>query len=134
MTPIFRGTVDDSGTLQFAQAVRGLLVAHLSKLRGKPIELTVRRFRQQRTDRQGRYYFGVVVPLIAEHCGYPKDEMHELLAMRFLRLDDDPVTGSPRRRHTPDTDTTEFATYVDQCIQFAAELDVYIPDPREVAA
>ena len=88
----------------------------------------------QRTEKQSRYYFGVVVPLIAEHCGYEKDEMHELLAMKFLRIEDDPITGSPRRKHTPDTDTKEFSEYVDACIRLAAELGVVVPAPNEVAA
>jgi hypothetical protein len=73
------------------------------------------------------------VPLIAEHCGYDKQEMHELLAMRFLRMADDPVTGSPRRRHTPETDTKDFSDYVDACIRLAAELGVYIPEAGEVS-
>lgn len=134
LAPIFRGTVDEDGKLQLAQSVRGLLTAHLSRLRGKSVELIVRRYRRQRTDRQGRYYFGVVIPLIADHCGYTHQEMHELLAMKFLRLEDDPVTGSPRRKRTPDTDTVEFSAYLESCIQFGAELDVYIPDPHQVAA
>lgn len=133
LSPAFHGRVDEAGTLKLPPAVRGLLTRHLQALRGKSVTMTVKPFRKHRTDRQSRYYFGVVVPLIAEHCGYEKEEMHELLAMRFLRMDDDPVTGSPRRKHTPETDTKEFAEYVDACIRLASELGVYIPDPGEVA-
>lgn len=131
-TPVFRGTVGEKGTLDLHPSVRGLLRLHLLRMTGKPVEITVTVARNKRTDRQARYYFGVVVPLIAEHCGYDKQEMHELLAMRFLRIEDDPVTGAPRRKRTPDTDTAEFSVYVDQCIQFAAALGVYIPEPQQV--
>jgi hypothetical protein len=107
---------------------------YVRSLHGRFIEVIVRKQHVQRSARANRYYFGVVVPLIAEHCGYEKDEMHELLAMKFLRMEDDPVTGSPRRKRTPDTDTKEFAEYVDACIRLGAELGVVIPEPGAVAA
>lgn len=134
MVPILRGTVTPDGRLEFQPAVRGLMRRHLSTLAGKAVEVTIRAEARKRTDRQSRYYFGVVVPLLAEFCGYDKQEMHELLAMRFLRIEDDPVTGSPRRKRTPQTNTKEFAEYVDTCIRLAAELGVYVPEPGEVAA
>ena len=56
--------------------------------------------------------------------------MHETLAMRFLRIEDCPITGAPRRKHTPKTDTKEFSEYVDHCIRLAAELGVVIPDAK----
>ena len=127
LVPLFLGDVSESGAMTFPESVRGLITRHLSTLRGAKIEMTIRRHRKQRTSRANRYYFGVVVPLIAEHCGYDKQEMHELLAMRFLRVEDDPITGSPRRKRTPNTDTKEFAEFVDNCIRLAAELGVYIP-------
>lgn len=134
VTPVFRGTVED-GRVKLPATVAGLLRKYLASYTGgTPIDLTVKRATKKRTNQQSRYYFGVVVPLLAEHCGYDKQEMHELLAMRFLRIEDDPVTGSPRRKHTPDTETKEFAEYVDACIRLAAELGVYVPEPGEVAA
>lgn len=103
-------------------------------LAGKHVEIVLRKRKTLRTSPQNRFYFGVVVKLLAEHCGYERDEMHETLAMRFLRIEDCPVTGAPRRKRTPKTDTEEFAQYLDSCIRLAAELGVVIPDPKEVAA
>jgi hypothetical protein len=134
MVPVFRGTVDDQGRLQIPSAVRALMTKHLSGLAGKPVAVTVKVWRNQRSSQANRYYFGVVIPLLSEATGYERDEMHELLAMRFLRIEDDKITGSPRRKRTPQTDTKEFAEYVDRCIRFAAELGVYVPAPGEVAA
>jgi len=134
MTPVIRGVVNEHGRLELSDVARGLMTRCLQHLAGKPVEVTIKLHRPQRSSQANRYYWGVVIPLIAEHCGYEKDEMHELLAMRFLRIEDDPVTGSPRRKHTPETDTTEFADYVDACMRFGAELGVYIPAPNEVAA
>jgi hypothetical protein len=133
--PTFVGTVNERGQLDFAPAVRGLMRAHLLRMKpGAPVEVTLKRWRDKRSSRANRYYFGVVIPLIAEHCGYDKQEMHELLAMRFLRIEDDPITGAPRRKSTPDTESDEFAEYVDRCIVFGAELGVEIPPPTVRAA
>jgi len=103
-------------------------------LAGKHVEIILRKRKTMRTSPQNRFYFGVVVKLLAEHCGYERDEMHETLAMRFLRIEDCPITGAPRRKRTPKTDTEEFARYLDSCIRLAAEFGVVIPDPKEVAA
>lgn len=131
MTPIFRGRVLAKGLLvldrpkDYAAYVRGLA--------GSFVEVTCRKERSQRSQQANRFYFGAVVPLIADYCGYDKQEMHELLALRFLRIEDDPITKSPRRKHTPETDTQEFSDYVEACIRFAAELGVVVPGPHEVA-
>jgi hypothetical protein len=105
---------------------------HLERLKNKQVEVIVRLPRSQRSERSNRFYWGAVVPLLAEHLGYEKQDMHEVLAMRFLRIEDCPVTGAPRRKRTPDCDTAEFAAYVDSCIRLAAELGVVIPLPGEV--
>jgi hypothetical protein len=73
-----------------------------------------------------RFYFGAVVEPLAEHLGYDRAEMHEVLAMRFLRIEDCPITGVPRRRRTPGCTTPEFADYVNSCIRLAAELGVVV--------
>ena len=85
-----------------------------------------------RSSQANRYYFGVVIKAFSEHTGYERDEMHELLAMKFLRIEDDPLTGAPRRKRTPKCDTAEFHEYVERCRRFAAsELGISIPDPNE---
>jgi hypothetical protein len=103
-------------------------------LAGKHVEGILRKRRTKRSSQANRYYFGVVVKILAEHCGYDPQEMHEALAFRFLRIEDCPITGAPRRKHTPETDSTEFSEYVNHCIRLAAELGVVIPDANEVAA
>jgi hypothetical protein len=129
---LFYGRVLPGGLLVWEQpqaynrAVRALA--------GKHVEGIIRKRKTKRTSQANRYYFGVVVKLLAEHCGYDAQEMHEALAFRFLRIEDCPITGAPRRKRTPDTDTTEFSEYVNHCIRLAAELGVVIPDAREVAA
>lgn len=129
---LFYGRVLPGGLLVLDQAKD--YAATVRSLRGKHVELTIRKRRTKRSSQANRYYFGVVVKLLAEHCGYDVQEMHEALAFRFLRIEDCPITGAPRRKRTPETDTGEFAEYVDHCIRLAAELGVVIPQPSERAA
>ena len=129
---LFYARVLDGGLLvmekpkDYARAVRSFA--------GKHVEIILRKRKTKRSNQANRYYFGVVVKLFAEHCGYEPDEMHEALAMRFLRIEDCPITGAPRRKRTPETDSTEFAEYVDRCIRLAAEHGCVIPDASTVAA
>lgn len=129
-TPVFRAEVDE-GDLVWSDS---RVWAYLRTLEGREVDVIIKVHRREMGTQAKRYYFGVVVALIADHCGYERDEMHELLAMRFLRIEDDPVTGSPRRRHLPEFDSKDGADYIDRCIRFAAELGVYVPSPGEVVA
>lgn len=130
MTPIFRATVTYAGDLRVETPTR--FRTYLARLKDKPVEVIVRRVKSQRSLRANAYYRGVVVKVMAEEFGYDPQEMHEVLAMRFLRVDDCPITGAPRRRRTPDCDTREFAEYVDACIRLATEHGLYVPQPGEV--
>jgi hypothetical protein len=132
MDVVLYALVSDDAKLEMES--QGDVKRVLRGLIGEVVEVIIRKRRSKRSDRANRYYFGVVVKLMAEHCGYEPDEMHEALAFRFLRIEDDPITGSPRRKRTPKTNTAEFADYVDQCIRFAAELGVYVPQPGKVEA
>lgn len=128
---IFYGRVLDGGLLVLDRPAD--YNRHVRAHRGKHVELTLRKRRTRRSSQANRFYFGVVVKLLAEHCGYDTQEMHEALAMRFLRIEDCPITGAPRRKRTPDTDSAEFSEYVEHCIRLAAELGVVIPDANTEA-
>jgi hypothetical protein len=130
--PVFRGHVNTRGKLIFDD--RAGVLEHVRSFGGQAVDVVIKKHRAQRTSQANRYYFGVVVKMLAEFCGYENDEMHETLAMRFLRIEDCPVTGAPRRARTPDQNTKEFSEYVDACVRFAAELGVVIPEASKVEA
>lgn len=93
--------------------------------------------RPKRSSSQNRYWHGVVVPLFAEHCGYEFDEMKDALALKLLPkevvdMDSGEVRIVPG--HTSDLNTKEFKELVERAQRLAAEMDIYIPDPNEVAA
>lgn len=130
VTPLFLGHAD-SGRLVFAQPHE--VVAHLWTLDGRAVEVTIRRVRQQRSLKANAYYWGIVLETIRQELGWDKDDLHEALALKFLRVDDDPITGLTRRKSTRDLSTDEFSAYTDDCIRFAADYGIVVPAPNEVS-
>lgn len=98
---------------------------------GHAVTLSLTRMQNRRSLQANRYYWGVVIHYLSEYTGYDAEEMHEALAMKFLRIEDCPLTGAPRRARTPETNSAQFARYVDDCIRFAAELGIVIPDANQ---
>jgi hypothetical protein len=127
---LFRGSVY-AGKLRLDR--REDFAALVASLDGKEIELTLRKFRKQRSGAQNRYLHGVVIPLLAEHCGYDAEEMKAALKMRFLRAHDGEKEGLPRTRSTSDLSTEEMTEFIDSVRRLAAEMGCSIPSPGEVA-
>lgn len=106
---------------------------------GKEIVITVERKRKKRSQNQNAYYWAVIVAMITEAMNeagenVTEDLVHEFLKFRFLRYQKiDPDSGEivfEYGRSTTALKTFEFAIYIDQCIQFAAEyLQIVIPPP-----
>lgn len=98
-----------------------------------PVDITIRRHRKTRSDRQHRYYFGVVVAVLAEFTGYTSDEMHDALKWKFLRVD--PESLLPTVRSTTSLTTVEFEDFLELVRAWAAaDLGVVIPLPNEAEA
>src|SRR5262245_15531509 len=105
----------------------------LRRLGDGKVIVTVEKPKRPRSTQANRYYFGCVVRVIAEEIGIADpEEMHEILAFKFLRLEDDPVTGSPRRRRTRTMTSAEFSKYVRDVVTWAeADMGWRIPRPEE---
>ena len=58
-------------------------LAHLKKLESKDVEITVQKVRSIRSQQQMRYYWGVVVKIIADDGGNDPEEVHEALKEIF---------------------------------------------------
>jgi hypothetical protein len=133
MVPVFTGAVDSAGTLHLDD--RPALSRYLEGLTGRRVEVVVRELRRTRSHRQNRYYWGVVIALLAEHCGYEPEEMHEALKLQFLRVPADEDHPLETVRSTARLKTSEFEVYLEQIRRWAAtEMGVYIPEPNEVDA
>ena len=85
--------------------------------------------KRKRSDQQNRYYWGVVIKLISAHTGYEPEEMHQIMAEKYLSYE---KNGRTFTRSTTKLKTMEFEDYMEQCRRFAAiDIQVYIPLPNE---
>jgi len=129
-TPIFHGSIT-KGCLTLDNPERYLV--YMAGLEGKRVELVLRKKRSKRSDGQNKYYFGVVVKILANHCGYEPEELHEALKIRFLsdRREDD--HGLMKVHSTAKLSTDEFTQYVNRVVRWAAEsLGVYVPSANDM--
>lgn len=125
---LFRGFVDENGrfSLDFPLQFR----AYVGRFKGEEVEIEFRKRRTKRSNQQNKYWWGVVIPLLAEHCGYSHDEMHEAIKAKFLGTED-MSRGLLRIGSTTKLSTLEFAELTDRVIVWAAgELGVVIPQPE----
>jgi hypothetical protein len=125
----FRGVIDTDGKFIADPSDRAAFRMHRLRLKGERVVCAIHREKTRRSSQANRFYWGVVIAAFCEATGYEPDEMHELLAMKFLRIEDDPLTGMPRRKRTPKCNTEEFSEYVNQCQRFGAvELGLEWPE------
>lgn len=128
---VFPARVNDDLTIQYINPAR--IKQHLLHLRGQLVEVTVEKLRKHRSEEQNRYYRGVVLKMIADHCGYRGAEELEALHQEFRRR------FLPKRGElnipvsTTGLNTKEFSEYIDIIRQWADEqLKLYIPEPGEI--
>lgn len=106
----------------------------LRYLRGQ-YKVTIQRIRDGRSLNQNKYYWAVVVSILASELGYFKDEMHDILRRKFLgytRLN--PLSGAEEMfaKSTTDLNTQEMEEYMDNIRVWAiSEMEIYIPMPNE---
>lgn len=113
------------------------LVAYASALiRDKSIKVTVAEHRNNRSDQQNRYLFGVVYPTILRHLdGWDKDDVHEWCLGEWSGWE--VLEGLGRRRMKPikrssKLNTVEFNDYIEFIQRTMAErFGIYVPDPNE---
>lgn len=102
---------------------------------GKPLELTVKPQRDDKTGQQLRYFHGVICKLLSDHTGYTLPEMKGLLKGLFLTTY---ITSRVGCKEIPvvsslaDLTKREMTDFIEQCIVLAAKLSVVIPSPETI--
>lgn len=93
-------------------------------------KLIVKPMKQQRTLDQNSYYWGVVLPTIADETGHDVNELHDIFKQRFLQRKtvtfnnkDYEVTGS-----STDLSTQEFSEYIERIKAEMALFEIIIPE------
>jgi len=83
----------------------------LKALNGKVV--AIREDKPKRSTQANRRYWALLT-VAARSLGYDVvEELHEAVAWKLLRIDDDPITGTPRRKRTPKLNSSEFKDYTD---------------------
>ncbi len=108
-------------------------------LMGKKLDIWLRPRQKPQGTQSMRYYYGVVIPAIAQACGYddPDDwpAVHESLAWKFLRKPDHKL-GYPQRHSLRKTDMSQesITAYISQVMDYAEHNipDCQIPRPEDV--
>jgi len=129
---IFRGTIKQ-GKISIHEYDIEKWILNLSALEGKECEFIARRKGSQKSNKQNKYYRGIVVALIAQHCGYTPDRAHGALLMKFFKAVD-PENGAEYIRSTrlDQWKTIEWEEKMSEIRQWASEfLGLYIPKPNE---
>lgn len=103
----------------------------LAELKEGEYVLTIKKRVKERTNRENKYYWSVIVEILADHTGYTKDEVHECLKLKFLS-EEDVRTGLVKLGSTADLSTIEFEKFCSDVRQWASrDLSCYIPLPNE---
>lgn len=124
--PVWRGKVEGGKLLLYDQQE---FLDYRNRFEGQDVSVIIKRWRDPRSSPQNRYYWGLVVPLLADHCGYDREEMHDALKWRFLRIHDE--GDLPTVQSTAALNTEEFTDYIEHVRALAAAMGVIIPDPGE---
>ena len=105
--------------------------AALSGYEGKEVDIIVKRHREGMTSPQLRYWWAVPVAILADHCGYDRDEMHLALEYKFLRTTD--ANGLEVIPSIRSLNTAEMTRLIDDVQRWAmVDLGVDIPGPNEI--
>lgn len=127
---------------------------YLKQLPSKTYLVDIKQYRETRSNRQNRYYWGVVIQMISEETGMDEMEVHETLKKKFIKQRDYALTKSEnkyfayfedtgemiptseleeyyKKKGSKDLDTKEFKEYIEKIHIWAANfLGLNIPDPE----
>jgi hypothetical protein len=128
LTPISQATIQNN-KLNLDSALD--FSTYLLSLEGKRVTVTVEKEKRKRSNQQNKYYWGVILQLIAEHTGEDPENLHEVLKAHFApkHVVGNIVIPSATRY----LDTIDFSLFVEKVVRWAGEeLQIVIPAPGEV--
>jgi hypothetical protein len=125
----FIGHVAENGALSFdfPKTVKEYLLS----LAGAEVDVQIGKHYKKRTEQENRYYYGVIIPIVAEEIGEEdKDIVHSWLQIAVDHKKT--IGGHDVPLGTSELSTVEFEDYASRARMFASKfLNVYIPLPNE---
>jgi len=118
--------VDATGHLP--EQVRRRIATLLARHKGHSVTLTLARARPARSSNANRRYWSMLHVGSLELGFDQVNDLHEAVAMRLLRIDNDPVLGTPRRTSTSMLDSAEFVAYADAAMRLLIDYGADLTD------
>ena len=132
LSPIWRCVIDN-GKLTILE--KGNFDNFIKGFRNGGAELIVRKEKRNRSNKQNKYYWGVILPAIADEIGeLIHEDVHNTLKSMFLKKGID-YKGKRLEviKSTTELSKTEFEEYLEKCREWSAiELGCLIPKPNEI--
>ena len=139
VTPIFEGDILNDHTLKVAPNVKREMALWYSTFKpGTRVDIIIRKHKKERTDLQNKYYWPVVVGILAEHFGYEPEEMHTELKEMFNPIESKihpgkMIGGSTTKLSTEEFFSNDENSYVERIRRWASiKHGIFIPDPEKV--
>lgn len=105
----------------------------LKKYEGKEVGVSVVFKRLGKSNRQNRYYRGVVCKVFSDSTGYTVKEAHGIFQAEFFTYTNDQGLKYIRSTELKEWDTVEWEEKMSELRQWASiERNIYIPEPNEV--
>lgn len=109
------------------------LMECIQSFKGQKVRIEVEKYKAKRSDAQNRYFWALCT-ILSKELGYTKDEVCEILKFKFLRRSKlDETTGElfEYLGSTSALNKLEFADFTTEVIQWAATLNIILPQPGE---
>lgn len=131
--PITVQAYTDDGLLHIEPHVKRQMAAAMKRWPNLPVEITIAPFEQTRRARANRYYWGVVLKLMATEMEQSADDIHEIEKMRHnSKIVTDPATGEDMKvaQSTAKLKVSEFSDYLERVMLDGSEyLGIVFPEP-----
>lgn len=109
ISPIFFGTVQNGKIVLDNESSKKRFRDRLILLEGKQIQLLVNKRYNKRSVKQNDFYWGAIIPLIADQVGMLDEEVHNALRWKFLS---DNTKTLPTAKSTTELSKGEFVDYI----------------------
>jgi hypothetical protein len=132
--PVWSAVCDSTGKLHLDSP--SVFKAWVATLANKPVEIIVRQQRRNRSKRANAYWWGVVIPTIADALGYlpyEHEAVHDAVVRKIVGLRPESDPRLEIRQSTHDMDVQDFGVLIEATVIWAAtDLGVVVPDPDKL--
>lgn len=127
-TPYFASKIENGDLKLFD---RDGFVRYIKAQPDGKYSLIVKKWRKPRSNKQNAWYWGVILPLIADETGHTTEELHEIFKKLFLQRQ--VIMFNGQEYELPGTTTTlntsEMTEFINRVIVEASNMGIVIPEP-----